>query len=266
MNKPYFLRFVNDLDFAAIEAHDRPLLERYAAAADYQHGGEYGLAVRELRGPRATIREIQEHLRIFGELFSEVGAEEVWRAFLMPGAELRFPVPFQLQLLEEELAASRYFRKAHELVLTPITLQLLTVKFFPTPKFGPLAGLLEDTQTVPGAYSGYVADLRAKQANLRRVGLALATGTRLPEPMVIEAQGVLGLRLVTDGQEYNARWTAVAPLADAAAHDLAETLVARKPLNACELSTCRRIFIPKDRRHRFHTPSCWRQFLKHGSL
>ncbi len=262
MDKPYFLHFVNEVDFVAIEDHDKPILERYAAAADFHHEGKHGLAVRELQGDKATVRDIQEHIKSWGEMLSETGTQEVLRAFLEPGAEKRFPVPFQLQLLEEEMAASRYLRDTHDLLLFPVTIPLVYLKFLPTTKFGPLAGLLEGARTVPQAYSAFLGHFREKQEALRRTTLAIASGTRLSERVVLEAHGSLSLRLLTDGQEHEAHWVTAATLAEAAVYDLWDTLQAGIPIKACELSTCRRIFIPKDHRQRFHASACWRRSHK----
>ena len=272
MTGPYFLHYVNEVDFARIAEHDVPLLESYAAGVDLSHEKKFGPAARALWGGKAGLPRVYEWMREWEQLSTEEGVRKTLQAFLALGAEARLPVPFHLKLFEEEAFAHRYFWETHEIFVPPVTVALIVLRAVPfegvatTPAGARVAALLMELLkggvSLTTAYTALLDSFRDAQTELRRVTAAYAEGTPLAEPVVAQALTPLQVAVSTNGLECQAQDFTSFTLAAAALYDLWWEVSEGLSLRKCAWKECGRIFIPKDGRHRCHSALCMRRLKK----
>ncbi len=270
MVTPYFLRFVNEVDFSQIAQHDKPFLEAYATAVNLSRDRKYGAAARVMWPGREDLAIVAAWMREWEQTCTEEAAKQTLQSLLAPGAEKRLPVPFELALFAEEMAAHRYFWDTYQIFIVPVTILLIVLsrvpleplKAAPPAYAAALRTLLTDKITLVGTYHLILDTFRQAQRQLQEVMAAIAAGQLLVEPRVAQAQTTVQFTVSTNGQTCDATEGMGFMLEGAALYDFCHAVRKGLILRRCAWSPCGRFFLPKDGRHRCHSAQCMRRRKK----
>jgi hypothetical protein len=277
---PYFIRFINDVNLLDIESHDRTVLERFTTASDLYHEGKHGEAAITLIGPaaKADLAKIEKVLTSIRGVATEEWYRQVIEPFVAPETKEHASLSLPLRLYQEEMAAHEYIREKYRQRFIPATLALIlpfaatpraiaTARNIPPPIRMWLEERLSEQKPLVNIYASMIEDLRQLQNDLRRLTFALAEGKRLPEPIRIPGSPLVFTPIIsTDGRNLRTDSILILPdLRAAVLHDFVGTWGKDGIyLKVCALEGCGRVFIPKDRRQRFHLDRCWREAKKMG--